>query len=70
MKPTLTLGTLPFSVAVCELDERCVKVARTLCDDFVSLAEPLLLNSLIELWRAFAIVAVGTEIPRCVALLI
>jgi threonine dehydratase len=70
MKPTLTLGTLPFSVAVCELDERCVKVARTLCDDFVSVAEPLLVNSLIELWRPFTIVAEGTASLRWVALLI
>jgi hypothetical protein len=47
-----------------------MKVARTLCDDFVSLAEPLLVNSLIELWRAFTIVAVGTASPRWAALLI
>ena len=47
-----------------------MKVARTLRDDFVSLAEPFLLNSLIELWRAFTIVAVGTASPRCVPLLI
>jgi threonine dehydratase len=55
---------------VCELDERCVKVARTLCDDFVSVAEPLLVNSLIELWRPFTIVAEGTASLRWVALLI